>query len=243
MSRHTHSIPFSKLALAGLLASILPSCGGTPPTPAEAPKTPEAAASASAAAQPAGPAATKEAPKPEEKHCFLGDSEANDYAHELVLSVFSNAKFAKKKITKAATPDNLKLIESSLKQQMYKVACNKAYKDGQDSVEGALLVLAMMEFEDAQWEALGPLLAAPQTYRVLPAEAQEWLKEPGTMETAKKLSKEQVKTVADLQAAAAKELKCGKDALTINVKTKKSAQVEGCKKSVAMVFDGAWKKE
>jgi hypothetical protein len=241
MSQLTHSIAFSRLALSALLAAAMTSCGGTPATPAETPKAPEAAVSASA--PPAGSAEVKPAPKPEEKHCFLGDTEANDYAHELVLAVFSNTKFAKKKITKAATPENLKLIESSLKQQMFKVACNKAYKDGQDSVEGALLVLAMMEFDDSQWEAAVGLLGAPQSFRVLPAEAQEWLKEPGTIETAKKMTKEQVKTVADLQAAAAKELKCGKDALTVNVKTRKSAQVEGCRKSAAMVFDGAWKKE
>jgi hypothetical protein len=241
MSQMTNSITFSKLALAALLTAALPACGGSSQTPAEAPKAPEAATSASA--QPSDSAAAKPASKPEEKHCFLGDSEANDYTHELVLSVFSNAKFAKKKITKAATPDNLKVIESSLKQQMFKVACGKAYPDGQDSVEGVLLVLAMMEFDDAQWEAVGSLLGAPQSFRQLPAEAQEWLKEPGTLETAKKMTKEQAKTIADLQAAAAKELKCGKDALTINVKTKKSAQVEGCKKNATMVFDGAWKKE
>jgi len=231
------------LATAVALTALgLAGCGSSQ-TPKADPKA--AAAAESASAKPAAPASDNKAAteKKDEPHCFLGDSEASDYAHELMLSVLSSAKFADKKFTRASTPENLKSLESSLRQQMFRVSCKKPFSDDADTVEGALLVLALMNMDDAQWNAALALIGAPPSFRSLPSDVQDWLKEPGTLESVKSASRATNKAAADLLTAAAKELKCGKDAVSVHVKSRRVVQVDCGKRSAVMRDDGGWRRE
>lgn len=236
---HPHLGTFT-LTVAALSAAVLCGCGSSKPQPSSTP-----AAAASAASSAAGSNADKksESAKKDEPHCFLGDSDANEYAHELMLAVFSSAKFNQKRISKASTPENLKVMESSLRQQMFQVACKKAWTDDKDTVEGALLVLGLMGFDDEQWNAAMALVGTPTSYRALPSEAQDWLKDAATLDALKTLAKAQSKPAADLLAAAAKELKCGKEAVSVKVKSRKVAEVEGCKRTATMRDGGGWKRD
>ena len=223
------------LAASTLVAS---GCGSSQKAEPSVASTKEAAsASAAPSAEPAAP------PKPEEPHCFLGESDANDYAHELMLTVFSSAAFNQKRITRAATPENLKVLESSLRQEMLQITCKKPFADDQDTVEGALLVLGLMGFDDKQWNAAQGLLGTPQSFRVLPSDTQDWLKDPKTLEELKALSQAQAKPAADLLAAAAKELKCGKDSVALHVKSRRAVEATGCKRTAVLRDDGGWKRE
>ena len=235
-SSNLHRVfPFAaSLALIGLSA-----CGGTAPKDAASPSTPAASASA------ASPQADNKLPAPEAKKeeaptCFLEPGQAAEYAHDLVISALSSAEFNKPQISRASTAENLKVIESSLAQQMMSVTCKKPYKDDLDTITGALLVISLMKFDDKQWDALLKKIEVPQMYRVLPAETQEWLKSGNTLELVKGFTHND-KMADELLAASAKELKCSKTAVSVKVKTSKLADVEGCKKKATLKYDGGWK--
>lgn len=226
--------------IAAALAIIgLSACGGGSPKEASSPATPAASASAES------PQAVNKAPEPKKEEaptCFLEPGQASEYAHDLLISTLSSADFNKPQITRASTPENLKVIENSLAQQMMNVTCKKPYKDDVDTITGALLVLSLMKFEDKQWAALLKNLEVPQMYRVLPAETQEWLKSANTLELVKAFVHND-KMADDLLAAAAKELKCSKTAVSVKVKTSKLVDVDGCKKKATLKYDGGWKPE
>jgi len=225
----------ASLAFLGLSA-----CGGTAPKDAASPATP--AASSSAAASEAAAKAPAEPKKEEAPTCFLEPGQAAEYAHDLVISTLSSAEFNKPQITRASTSENLKVIESSLAQEMMRVTCKKAWKDDLDTITGALLVLSLMKFDDKQWDALVKNIQVPQMYRVLPAETQDWLKSGTTLEGIKAFVHND-KTGDELVAAAAKELKCSKTAVSVKVKSSRLADVEGCKKKATLKYDGGWKPE
>lgn len=233
--------PFHRaFSFAASVAFIgLSACGGSAPKDAATPGTP--APSASAASEQASTTPVAEVKK-EEPTCFLEPGQASEYAHDLVISTLSSAEFNKPQITRASTPENLKVIENSLAQQMMKVTCNKPWKDDLDTMMGALLVVSLMKFEDKQWEAVLKNIQVPQMYRVLPAETQEWLKSGNTLEGVKGFAHNDT-TADELLAAAAKELKCGKTAVSVKVRTSKLADVEGCKKKATLKYDGGWKPE
>ena len=201
------------------------------------------AAATSSASTPAPTAAPAAAASAEAPHCFLGASDASDFAHELMLATLSSSEFNQARILKASTPENLKLLESVLQQQMFKVTCKKAWTDDLDTIEGAMLVLALMKFDDKQWAAVVSKVGVPQAYRALPTETQEWLKGEETLQQIKDLSRGMEKAADELLTVAGKELKCGKGQVSVKVKARTKADVEGCGRKASLSHDGAWKRE
>lgn len=220
---------------------LLAACGS--PSSQQKAADPGAAATSSSASAPAPTAAPAAAASAEAPHCFLGESDATDFAHELMLATLSSSEFNQARILKASTPENLKLLESVLQQQMFKVTCKKPWTDELDTIEGAILVLALMKFDDKQWDAAVSKVGVPQAYRALPTETQEWLKGEETLKQIKELSRGMEKTADELLAVAGKELKCGKGQVSVKVKARTKADVEGCGRKASLSHDGAWKRE